>query len=226
MKTRLVVFDIAGTTVTDKGNVADSFLAAFMLNEIEVSLQEVNKVMGYRKKEAIVMILDNYQFSQLDREVLVSKIHNNFEEKMLEFYMSDKDLHPVPYSEEIFRWLHSKGIKVALNTGFTRLITEGILYRLGWKDNPLIDCVVCSDEVEDGRPAPFMINHIMKSLDITDSSDVIKVGDTEVDILEGRNAQCGKVISVTTGSYTRIQLEAYSPDYIIDNLSELPYLIP
>jgi phosphonatase-like hydrolase len=226
MKTRLVVFDIAGTTVTDKGNVADSFLAAFMLNEIEVTLQEVNKVMGYRKKEAIVMLLDDNQLSRLDKEDLVNKIHNSFEEKMLEFYMSDKDLHPAPNSEEIFRWLHSKGIRVALNTGFTRLITEGILYRLRWKDNPLIDCIVCSDEVEEGRPAPFMIHHIMKSLGIRDSGDVIKVGDTEVDILEGRNAKCGKVISVTTGSYKRIQLEAYSPDHIIDNLSELPYLIP
>ena len=226
MKTRLVVFDIAGTTVTDKGNVADSFMAAFMLNGIELSLPEVNKVMGYRKKEAIGMLLDKYQYTLSERRDLVNNIHSSFEEKMLEFYMSDKDLHPLPNAEEIFRWLHSKGIGVALNTGFTRLVTEGILYRLGWKDNPLIDFIVCSDEVEEGRPAPFMINQIMKVLGISDAGEVIKVGDTEVDIMEGRNAQCGKVVSVTTGSYSRIQLEAFFPDHIIDNLSELPPLLP
>jgi phosphoglycolate phosphatase-like HAD superfamily hydrolase len=54
---------------------------------------------------------------------------------------------------------------------------------------------------------------------------VVKVGDTEVDVLEGRNAQCGKVIAVTTGAYTRAQLEQYSPDHIIDSLEQLPQYI-
>jgi phosphonatase-like hydrolase len=225
METRLVVFDIAGTTVTDKGNVADSFMAAFMQEGIEVSLQEVNKVMGYRKKEAILMLLEKFHPEMMNKAGMVDPIHSSFEEKMLEYYMSDKDLHPLPHAEEIFRWLHSKGISVALNTGFTRLITEGILYRLGWKENPLIDEIVCSDEVEEGRPASFMINRIMKNLGVNNPGEVMKVGDTEVDIREGRNAHCGKVVSVTTGAYTRIQLESFSPDYIIDSLSELPQLI-
>ncbi|HTD94579.1 MAG TPA: HAD hydrolase-like protein, partial [Chitinophagaceae bacterium] len=55
---------------------------------------------------------------------------------------------------------------------------------------------------------------------------VIKIGDTEVDIQEGRNAKCSIVVSVTTGAFTREQLIPYSPDHIIDNLSDLPDLIP
>jgi phosphonatase-like hydrolase len=225
MKTRLVVFDMAGTTVVDKGNVRDSFTAAFLKEGIEVPLAELKKVMGYRKKDAITMLLERLHIQTDDRDGLIRKIHSNFEEIILEFYMSDQDLHPLPGTDDVFRWLHSKTIFVALNTGFTRLITEGILYRLGWKENPLIDEIVCSDEVEEGRPAPFMIKRIMSKFGIIDPGEVVKIGDTEVDILEGRNAQCGMVVSVTTGAYTRNQLEAFKPDHIIDSLTELPPLI-
>jgi phosphoglycolate phosphatase-like HAD superfamily hydrolase len=54
---------------------------------------------------------------------------------------------------------------------------------------------------------------------------VLKVGDTEVDVNEGRNANCGMVVAVTTGAFTREQLEQYKPDYILDSLAELPILL-
>jgi phosphonatase-like hydrolase len=225
MKTKLVVFDMAGTTVVDKGSVAEAFIGAFLENELEVPFEEVQQVMGYRKTEAISMLLDKFYPGLKHKEQTILAIHDKFEEKMLGFYMSVQDLKPLPFTEDIFRWLHTHNISVALNTGFTRLVTEGILYRLDWKNSNLIDAVICSDEVEEGRPTPFMINALMKKFNIEDSTEVIKVGDTEVDVLEGRNAKCGKVISVTTGAYTRSQLEQYAPDHIIDSLEQLALYI-
>jgi phosphoglycolate phosphatase-like HAD superfamily hydrolase len=70
-----------------------------------------------------------------------------------------------------------------------------------------------------------MIQAIMQQFGISDASKVVKVGDTEVDILEGRSAGCGMVIAVTTGAYTQEQLTIYEPDFIIDSLQELPELI-
>jgi len=225
MNTKLVVFDMAGTTVVDKGSVADSFICAFLENELEVPFDAVQNVMGYRKTEAIRMLLDKFypNLENIDERIIA--IHDVFEEKMLSFYMSVQDLKPLPFTEDIFRWLHTHNIFVALNTGFTRLVTEGILYRLDWKNSNLIDAVICSDEVEEGRPTPFMINALMKKFNIEDSTEVIKVGDTEVDVLEGRNAKCGKVISVTTGAYSKTQLEQYAPDHIIDSLEHLALYI-
>jgi len=225
MKTKLVVFDMAGTTVVDKGSVAEAFIGAFLENELEVPFEDVQQVMGYRKTEAISMLLDKFYPGLKHKEQTILAIHDKFEEKMLGFYMSVQDLKPLPFTEDIFRWLHTHNISVALNTGFTRLVTEGILYRLDWKNSNLIDAVICSDEVEEGRPTPFMINALMKKFNIEDSTEVIKVGDTEVDVLEGRNAKCGKVISVTTGAYTRSQLEQYAPDHIIDSLEQLALYI-
>jgi phosphoglycolate phosphatase-like HAD superfamily hydrolase len=66
-----------------------------------------------------------------------------------------------------------------------------------------------------------MIKTLIRDLQISSASNILKVGDTEVDVEEGRNAGCGVVVSVTTGAYTREQLETYNPDFIIDDLNEL-----
>lgn len=225
MQFELVVFDMAGTTVLDRGSVNDAFREAFAASGIEVDAADIDMVMGYRKIEAIEIILRKYIADEPINETLVAHIHETFTNNMVEFYEIDSLLQPLPFVLDTFELLQSKGIKVALNTGFTRIITDAILNRLHWKNNPLIDAVICSDEVPEGRPHPYMIQSIMQQLGVTDAKKVIKIGDTSVDILEGRNAGCGLVISVTTGAYTRGQLSDYRPDHIIDSLQELPVLI-
>ena len=226
VKIELVVFDIAGTTVNDKGNVAMAFMDAFKKHGYKVDKNEVLKVMGFRKKEAIKILLADFKRdSDSDINELIEKIHDAFVDNMISFYQSETELKPQPYAEEVFVELRERGIKVALNTGFTKAITHTILNRLNWQIGQTIDGVISSDEVELGRPHPFMIRSLMDSLQISDVKLVAKVGDTQVDVQEGRNSGCGLVVSVTTGAYTRQQLESYDPDFVIDNLKELPPLI-
>ena len=222
---KLVVFDIAGTTVLDKGNVAIAFMDAFKKYGLSVPEAEVNKVMGFRKIDAITSLLNAFYASHTgNRKELAENIHSAFTDNMIDYYTTTKDLQPLPHAEEIFSLLKSRNIRVALDTGFTKVITNTILKRLNW-DKDKVDFVISSDEVPEGRPSPYMIHGIMQTLGIPDVSDVAKVGDTEVDVAEGRNAGCGLVISVTTGAYTREQLEQYKPDAIIDSLNELPALL-
>jgi phosphonatase-like hydrolase len=219
---KLVVFDIAGTTVRDNGSVADAFIAAFRDYGFEIPLAQVKKVMGFRKIDAITLLLGRFAPAHKEDEVLISRIHSRFIDKMIAFYRDDEALAAFPHTEEVFSALKERGIKVALNTGFTRSITDTILQRLHWDDgNGWIDKVICSDEVPHGRPHSDMIELLIAELGIGSSSSVVKVGDTEVDVEEGRNASCGKVVSVTTGAYSREQLEPYHPDFIIDDLREL-----
>jgi len=222
---QLVVFDIAGTTVYDNGQVADAFIAACRTADIEIPANEVKKVMGFRKIDAIRLLLDKFSPGipvGAERETLISEIHDRFIGNMISFYQHDPGLRPMPHAEELFSSLHDKGIKVALNTGFTRGITDAILHRLHWDNGAgYVDSVICSDEVPQGRPSPDMINSLIQRLDISSANNVLKVGDTEVDVEEGRNAGCGIVVSVTTGAYTRQQLQEYRPDHIIDSLEEL-----
>lgn len=223
---KLVVFDMAGTTVRDKGNVADSFVAAFQQNDLTIPSTEVNKVMGWRKKDAIKMLLHQYHpQSEINTEQIIEKIHADFINNMISFYQNDQDLQPLPFAEKVFQQLKSNGIAVALNTGFTRSIADVLLQQLNWNEGEQIDAVIASDEVKEGRPHPYMIESLMKRLGIEDGRLVVKAGDTEVDIQEGHNAGCGLVIGVTTGAYSKEQLEQYGPDKIIDSLNELPGLI-
>ncbi len=222
----LVVFDMAGTTVRDKGNVAVAFMEACSHYGIEVPKEEVHKVMGFRKSDAVKILLDKFYTGPAERTgELTEQIHDRFTRSMVEFYRTDHALAPLPHAEEVFEWLHRQGVKVALNTGFTKAITDTILDRLQWNNNGVIDFVISSDEVPEGRPHPFMIEAIVKALGIAGNTQVMKVGDTEVDVEEGRNAGCGMVVGVTTGAYTRTELEQYRPDIIIDSLAELPSLI-
>jgi phosphonatase-like hydrolase len=226
MSIELVVFDIAGTTVADKGNINDVFRQAFLNAGIEnVDAAAVDDVMGYRKKEAIEIIVAKYKPGYENEAAFIDAIHQDFTNQMVAYYETCEDLVPLPFAEKVFRELHTNKVKVALNTGFTRVITTPILKRLGWDNASFIDEVICSDEVSEGRPYPFMIEKLMQKLNITDAEDVAKVGDTKVDIEEGQNAGCGIVVGVTTGAYTKEQLVKYQPDYIIDSLEILPSLI-
>jgi phosphoglycolate phosphatase-like HAD superfamily hydrolase len=70
-----------------------------------------------------------------------------------------------------------------------------------------------------------MIRKIMEQLGVAEAAEVVKVGDTSVDVLEGQFAGCGLVVAVTTGAYTKEQLLEYQPDQIIDSMQQLPALI-
>jgi phosphonatase-like hydrolase len=221
---QLVVFDMAGTTVRDRGNVAEAFINAFRENGIEIPFEEVKKVMGWRKIDAVKMLLQKFNTTG-NNESLIHTIHETFIRNMIKHYEEDSILSPLPHVEETFAELKEKGVKIALNTGFPRSIADTILKRLHWEEGKTIDVVIASDEVPEGRPHPYMIRSIMKQLQVADSRSVAKVGDTQVDVEEGRSAGCGLVISVTTGAYSRGQLEQYKPDRIIDSMAELSSLI-
>lgn len=226
MSIQLVVFDIAGTTVRDAGNINEVFRNAFLKAGISsVSKMEVDEVMGYRKKDAIRSIVRKHRPQWGEGQDQINLIHDDFSSQMVSFYENTGEIEPLPFAERTFLEFQNNKVKVALNTGFSRAITEPILRRLGWDHAPFIDQVICSDEVEQGRPYAFMIQKLMKDLKIDHPEDVAKIGDTKVDIEEGQNSGCGIVVAVTTGAQTKTELAKSRPDYIINSLEFLPSLI-
>lgn len=216
---KLAVFDIAGTTVADDNFVAKAFKNAFSINGYDITEEQVNPLMGYKKIEAIKTVLD--QLGEEYDDELLEDIHTDFEDEMIEFYESDPAVRAIKNAENIFMQLKEKGVSIALNTGFPKSIADAIINRLQWTERGLIDDYIASDEVENGRPDPSMIKELMLRAGVENSKDVAKIGDTTVDIEEGKNAGCAYVIAVTTGASTRNQLEEFQPTHIIDNLSEL-----
>lgn len=123
--------------------------------------------------------------------------------------------------------LRSRGIKVALTTGFDDDVAYPLLASLGWGVGPssgdTVDAVVTTSDVSEGRPAPYMIHRAMEKTGVHDVSKVLAAGDTIVDVQAGRNAG-GVAVGVLTGKLGREELAAHSHDYILTGVIEVPEL--
>jgi phosphonatase-like hydrolase len=220
----LVVFDMAGTTVSEGGAVYQCLRDTLFANGLETTSDALQEVKGMDKYEALRILIERSAM----REYLLpglDAIHEDFVERMIEFYRADPAVGEAPGASETFRRLRRAGVKVALNTGFSRDIAQTLIDRLNWGRDELIDASVTSDEVDRGRPHPDMIRRLMSKLGVTDPRRVAKVGDTPADLLEGKNAGCGLVVGVTEGSCPRERLERFPHDYLIGMVAELPELL-
>lgn len=219
MGIKLAVFDIAGTTLKDNHEVSKVFQTALSHFDYHLSLDRIDPLMGYEKAFAIRQLLEAHSPEGIE-EQLVKSIHQTFMEQMMRYYET-AELQPLPNVEATFRKLQEAGIRVGINTGFSRNIASIIIDRLQWEKRQLIDLLIASDEVPEGRPHPYMIRSMMHSLQISDPLEVMKVGDTEVDIREGQNAGCRYVVGVTTGIFSREGLAIYNPTHIIDDIADV-----
>jgi phosphonatase-like hydrolase len=221
---KLVVFDMAGTTVRDRGDVNRCLRDALSAVGLEVTPAAVDAVMGLPKPEAIRLLINESALRDRLRD-RVDTIHRDFVARSVRFYESDPSVAEVPGASRVFAVLKGSGIRVALDTGFSRTITDTILARLGWRLSPLIDATVSSDEVARGRPYGDMIIELVHRLQIASPAHVAKVGDTPSDLLEGHDAGCGLVVGVVGGTHTREQLEPYPHTHLIETIADFPALL-
>ncbi|MCW3463353.1 HAD hydrolase-like protein [Chitinophaga nivalis] len=221
MGIQLAVFDIAGTTLHDESNVALVLQQTLQLAGVSVTIAEVNEVMGYAKPYAIRYLLQQKQNNRYNDEAYVQELHTRFVTDMKAHYADHPAIREKEGVSAVFAALQQRGIKVALDTGFDREITNVILERVGWVKQGLVNAVATSDEVTYGRPYPYMIYRIMQELEICSIDTVAKIGDTVSDLEEGTNAGCRYVVGVTTGAYTREELAKGPHTHLVANLDEL-----
>jgi phosphonatase-like hydrolase len=225
-KIELVVLDMAGTTVRDDDAVNHCLRTALAETGVGVTRDEVNEVMGMPKPIAIGLLLQRRKYAgKVAPEAEVASIHADFLQRMVAFYRSDPAVGEIDGASEVLRQLRHAGLKLALDTGFSRDIVDAILNRLGWAGKQLLHATVASDEVPRGRPHPDLILRAMQLTGVSDAGRVAKVGDTPSDLQEGRAAGCGLIIGVTNGSHTREQLAPHPHTHLIDNLRDLPSLL-
>src|SRR5579872_2445703 len=97
MSIKLVVFDIAGTTVKDDHNVSKAFQAALRKYNYNIPLELINPLMGYEKNQAITQMLHLHETdeSKITAE-LVDEIHREFVRQMISFYQNEPGIAPLP----------------------------------------------------------------------------------------------------------------------------------
>jgi D-hydroxyproline dehydrogenase subunit beta len=222
----LVIFDLDGTLVNDTGGVAQCLRDALLDFGMQTQLAAITQVMAWPKLMAIRHLVENAtQHAERLRDQ-INMIYANFANRLKRFYMHDPRVQSVPGALDVFRQLHERGIKVAINTTFTREITQTLLHRLNWKQGEHFDTVISSDEVARGRPFPDMIQTTMKRLNISKPTHVAKVGDTPADVEEGLAAGCGLVATILCGNYKSEDFYEPRPHAMIQSLAEFLLLLP
>lgn len=232
----MVMFDLSGTTVQDDSGVRDCLYQAAREFGLDTTPDEILYHMGTNK-------IHLYQFliaRRLGRKIAIEDfekvrdpetyaqakpVFDRYQEIMLAHYRTR--CREIPGATDAFRWCHAHGIKVATDTGFHRVITDAIMDGLGWVREGLVDLAVDVEHIpgEVGRPAPFMIFHAMIHLGVHSVHEVLKIGDTPADMLEGRNAGCRGVIGVLTGPRPVTDWGKYWHTHVIPSVADLPALI-
>ena len=211
-----ILFDLIGTTISDssKGEslILEAFQKSFQANGFEISYDHINQQRGRIKKEAIKIILkENTQ-----DERLINKVYTDFI-KLLN--LSKSNFAEINGAKNVFRELKQKGIKIGVGSGLPLVFMHEIINQAGLQDVNF-DYLGSSEELGIGRPDPIMINDALRKLEIRDKSRILKIGDTFVDIQEGKNAGV-LTAGVLTGTQNRHTLEKFNPDYIFEDIKGL-----
>jgi phosphonatase-like hydrolase len=236
LSVKMIVCDMAGTTVRDNREVETVFLKAIRHTGLQVEQGEVNAMMGWSKVK-VFQTLWNKQ---------VGKSHPQFDEKvahsyqvftqLLEEHYATQPVQPTEGAIELFHYCREQQIKIALTTGFYRKVTDIILGKLGWleglnneyvatSENAIIDCSVSSSDVQEGRPAPDMIQLAMKKLHIEDPATVINIGDTPSDLQSATSAGVRLSLGVANGTHTTEELQQLPNDGILPTVGHLINLL-
>jgi len=255
MSIRLAVFDLGGTIV-DRYSLS-SFIAlkyAFKRKRINVHNNLIYKDMGINKRKHIEGILNNKYikrnwfklYGQYPTSSSVMSVYDEF----ITYQIGEgiKNIEILPETKKCIQWLKDNNISTGVTTEFSRPIMSALREKLIDEDIHLDKYVSSTCLGKPGRPNPHMMSEIINSLSISNPQRVIKIDDTCVGLLEGKNAgaltigvakwsknmkmtEYNQEKNMTKEEYverlknSREALWSANPDYVIDSLDELPRII-
>lgn len=245
-----VIMDLAGTCV-DFGSLApiQAFLNLFEAEGIELAEAEAREPMGTEKREHIRQLLamprirNQWQakFDKLPDEADIDRLYQAFLPLQTAAIAERASL--IPGALELQELLREEGIKLGVNTGYSREMVDVMLPELkaqGFEP----ESVVVATEVPQGRPAPHMSLKNAIELGVTAVQACVKVDDTATGIEEGLNAGMWTVAVVASGNATGLSEAAFATlddagragllarghramaqsaaHYVIDSIADLP----
>jgi phosphonatase-like hydrolase len=214
----LVVCDLAGTTIYDRGEVPAAFEQALREAGLRFDAAEVSAWRGASKREVVGRLIARQDGGGA---IEIDRVYRRFRELLLQRLAHAGPL-SLPGVHETLARLKADGCRLAATTGFDRDVVETILAAVPWAE--LLDAWVCGDDVAQGRPAPFMIFRAMERCGVVDVRRVAVVGDTRLDLEAGWNAGAGWRIGVLTGAHDRVTLATAPHTHLCDAVTVLPSL--
>ena len=216
---KLLVCDMAGTTVNEGGLVYKTLYETIKGYDIYIKPEDMKNWYGVNKTEVLQHFI-NTDNEYKDNEAILPQMLDSFKKNLKKKYFEDKSIKLMdPGLPDLFNSFRDRGIKIALNTGYSVDIQEALIENLNMRE--FIDGYISSESVPHGRPEPFMIQELMARFNITNSKEVVKIGDSINDILEGKNAGCASSLGVLSGAETKENLIKNGADSVLNSVMDL-----
>ncbi len=217
----LVVCDLAGTTVYDRGEVPAAFADALREAAVPFDAAEITTWRGASKREVIARLLGRDGAPEPTVAERLPQVYGRFHALLADRLARAGPL-SLPGVREAFERLRAAGIRIALTTGFDRLLVEQLLAAVDWA--PMLDTWVSGDDVTSGRPAPDMILLAMRRCGVADADGVAVIGDTRLDLEAAWNAGARWRVGVLSGAHDRATLATAPYTHLLDSVRDLPSL--
>ncbi len=213
MKILGVVFDLDGTLIDSTTAILDALFSAADHYNIKTSItkNESYLFMGKSLMETLKIMMPD-----ADVEIL-HKVGKRYVEQYYEFCVKDAKL--FPGVEGTIMALHKKGIQLAVATAKHSDCAEAELQAAGVAK--YFKSIRGTDIGVTPKPNPEMLLSICKSFELK-PENVIMVGDTDRDVLFGRNAGCHTCV-VSHGNWPKERFikENIIPDFFLNEFEDL-----
>lgn len=219
MPLKMVILDIGGTLIADHGEVPDAMLGAFSRHGIAVTPAEFSEWRGASKRGMAKHFVELRGPKGAGAD-LVEAIYADFTAAAGKAY---EKVQPIPGAEDAMQELLAMKLILATTTGFDKPLCTAILARLGWQH--YFAASITSDDVADGRPAPYMLFRAMEAAHVNETAQVMAVGDTPLDLQAANNGGMGAAIGVFSGAATEDRLRKERNSGVLPSVAHLPDLI-
>lgn len=208
IRKKAVLFDVDGVLLDTWDFVFQALQYTLSFHGYPKSMDQIKKMMGQP-------LLDFYSslVPEGPAEVL-AQTHRSFQEE--KFHLSK----PFPKAKKVLKILKSKGILLAAisnrtKSSLNRSLKNAQIFKY-------FDVILSAEDVKNPKPHPEHIHLALRKLKVK-PNQAYMVGDTDVDILVGKNAGV-QTIAVTYG-FAGKDILKHNPDYVIDDLEDLIKII-
>lgn len=207
-KIKHICFDLDGTLVESYKTIYNSTIKS--LNDLNIPNNINEKLFREKIGKHFVDIFEEMNIPVIDFEEFIKVYKNNYF-----LFIDDSKLYPD--ASDVLASFSKDGFKISLLTTKGQDQAEKIIEHFNLSE--YFDLIMGRRNEIAHKPSPEPLLLICTELNVNSHESLI-VGDTEMDILCGQNANV-KTCAITHGYRTGEIIQEYKPDFIVKNLDEI-----